>query len=40
MIGQDGAETIKGEDIAAMTGTITNELLSTIGARVTRLLMK
>ncbi|MGM0839059.1 MAG: serine racemase VanT catalytic subunit [Bacillota bacterium] len=40
LIGQDGAETIKAEAIAAMTGTITNELLSTIGARVKRRLMK
>jgi serine/alanine racemase len=40
LIGQDEDETIKAEDIAAMTGTITNELLSTIGSRVTRRLMK
>jgi serine/alanine racemase len=40
LIGQDGAETIKAEDIAAMTGTITNEVLSTIGARVKRHVMK
>ncbi|MGM0827657.1 MAG: serine racemase VanT catalytic subunit [Bacillota bacterium] len=36
LIGQDGVETIKAEEIAALTGTITNEVLSTIGARVTR----
>ncbi|PGS46074.1 serine racemase VanT catalytic subunit [Bacillus sp. AFS041924] len=40
LIGQDGSETINSEDIATLTGTITNELLSTIGDRVKRKIIK
>ncbi|WP_180232913.1 serine racemase VanT catalytic subunit [Bacillus sp. AFS055030] len=40
LIGQDGSETISCEEIASLTGTITNELLSTIGDRVKRKIIK
>ena len=40
LMGRDGQEEITAEDLAALAGTITNELLCRLGPRITRLEMK
>lgn len=40
LMGRDGQEAITAEDLAALAGTITNELLCRLGPRITRLTMQ